>query len=452
MSLNTSLTTALSSLSAFTAAIENTSNNIANANTPGYTRKIAVLSEAAPTENGGGTGVVLQGYESIRDGMLQGQIQAQTQEQSKSNTELSAMQQVQPAFTTSAQDIGTQMSSLFSSVSALSTNPGSTASRQAFLAAANGVANAFHATSSAVKSQQVALNAQVSDTVTQINSLTQQIAALNPQIQSLQTSGKDASAAQDQQDQLILKLSGLTNVGITQADGSITVTTGNGTALVAGSHSSALQATLGPGGVEQVLDDNGEDITSSITGGTLGGAINTRDNVLAGLASKLDTLASQFGTAMNQANASGFDQNGQAGQRIFQLPTTSTDAAAQISVAISDPALIAASSDGSSGSNGNLARFSAIESTALPAGQKPTDTYASLVFTVGSVTANANANVNAASASLTQLNNQRNSTSGVSIDEESVNLISYQQAYSAAARVVSTIQTLFQVTLSMGTN
>jgi flagellar hook-associated protein 1 FlgK len=70
---------------------------------------------------------------------------------------------------------------------------------------------------------------------------------------------------------------------------------------------------------------------------------------------------------------------------------------------------------------------------------------------VGSLTSNANAESTATTASLLQLNDQLSAVSGVSIDEESANLITYQQAYEAAARVVSTIQELFTVTMTMGT-
>jgi len=120
-------------------------------------------------------------------------------------------------------------------------------------------------------------------------------------------------------------------------------------------------------------------------------------------------------------------------------------------MAVTDPTLIAASSDGTAGSNGNLANLSAVQTTALPSGQTPGSAYASLVYQVGSLTANANAESTATTSSLVQLNDQINSVSGVSIDEESANLITYQQAYEAAARVVSTVQSLFSVVMAMGT-
>jgi flagellar hook-associated protein 1 FlgK len=92
-----------------------------------------------------------------------------------------------------------------------------------------------------------------------------------------------------------------------------------------------------------------------------------------------------------------------------------------------------------------------VQTAALPAGQTPGDAYAGLVFQVGSLTSNATAESNATTASLLQLNDQLSSVSGVSIDEESTNLITFQTAYEAAARVVTTIQAMFAVTVAMGT-
>jgi flagellar hook-associated protein 1 FlgK len=200
-----------------------------------------------------------------------------------------------------------------------------------------------------------------------------------------------------------------------------------------------------------VLDSNGADVTSTLTSGDLGGTIQTRDTTIPGLLNQLDTLANQFGTAFNAAQATGYDQNGNAGQNFFTIPTTVTGSAGSISMAITNTSQIAASSDGTSGSNGNLANLSAVKTTTLASGQTPSNAYANLVYQVGSLTSNANAESTATAASLVQLNDQLNSVSGVSIDQESANLITYQTAYEAAARVISTIQALFSITMSMGT-
>jgi flagellar hook-associated protein 1 FlgK len=453
-SLGSSLSIAVQSLDAATGSLQATNNNIANANTPGYTRQVAVLQEATPINDGGisvGTGVALTGYRSVRDELVQNQIQQETQAQSGANAALATLQQIQPIFTTSTDDIGTQMSALFSSLSNLSTDPASSSARQGVLTAGQNLATAFNSASTTLGSQRLGLNNQVTQDVSQINQLTSQIAALAPQIAELTATGQDGGTLLDQQNQLVLQLSALTNVAVTKTNVGITLTTGNGTPLVVGNQSFAMQAVTGSDGMTHVLDHNGTDITSSLSSGDLGGTIQTRDQTIPGLLSQLDTLANQFATAMNTAQASGYDQNGNAGQDLFNIPNGVSGSAGEISMALTNPASIAASSDGTTGSNGNLAAFSAVQSTALPSGLTPENAYAQMVFQVGSLGANAQAESTATTGSLKQLKDQLSSVSGVSIDEESANLISYQQAYEAAARVVTTVQALFNITMSMGT-
>jgi len=343
------------------------------------------------------------------------------------------------------------MSALFSSISGLATDPAGTADGAAVLTAGQNLATAFNTASATLTSQQGGLNTQVTQDVSQINQLTRQIAALNPQIAEMDATGQNGGTVQDQQNQLVLSLSALTSVAVTQTNNGVTLTTGNGAALVVGSQSFTLQTTTGSNGMQQVLDQNGTNITASLTSGDLGGTVQMRDKTIPGLLSQLDTLANQFGTAMNAAQATGFDQSGKAGQNFFNISSTVAGSAGDISMALTNPSQIAASSDGTSGSNGNLANLSAVQTAALPSGQTPGNAYASLVYQVGSLTSNATAESSATTSSLLQLNDQLSSVSGVSIDEESANLITYQTAYEAAARVVSTVQSLFSVVLAMGT-
>jgi len=289
----------------------------------------------------------------------------------------------------------------------------------------------------------------VPQTVTQINSLTQQIAQLNTQLGQV-PAAEDGGTTQDQLDQLVQQLSGLTGISITQGTDGETITTGNGTPLVIGGQSFNLQTTTGTNGFQQVLDSNGNNITSSIEGGTLGGAIDIRDQVIPGFQSQLNTLATQFATAFNAAQAKGYDSNGNTGSNLFSVPSNTNDAAAGISVAITDPSQVAISSDGSAGSNGNVANLSAALTNTLPSGKTPAGAYASLVFQVGNATSNASTESTAIGQNLTQLTTQQGAVSAVDISEETTNLLRYQAAYEAATRIVSTIQVLNNAALNMG--
>jgi len=119
-----------------------------------------------------------------------------------------------------------------------------------------------------------------------------------------------------------------------------------------------------------------QDITSSLTGGSLAGLIQIRDQEISSIGTSLDQLASGLATALNTANAQGYDLNGNQGGNIFAPPPAGgVGAAAAMTVTMTDPALVAASSDGTSGSNGNLANLSAVANQAVANGQTPIDAY-----------------------------------------------------------------------------
>jgi flagellar hook-associated protein 1 len=450
-SLSSSMWIAAEALGADQGALDATSNNIANQNTPGYSREIPVLTEAAPTEEGNityGNGVVLQRLQSVRDQVLQIQISDQNQQQGSAQAQYSAMQQVQGLFSDPTTGIGADTTTFFNSISQLSTDPASIPDRQAVLTAAQTVASDFNSTEQNLDSIQSGLNQSVTQTVTQINTLTQQIAQLNVQVGQMQQLGQDPGTLGDQETRLIQQLSQLTTVNQTQTENGLTLTTGNGTPLVVGSQSFALQTTNGPSGMTDV-SSQGQDITSSLQGGQLGGTLQVRDTAIPGLLNQLDTLASQFATSINAAQASGYDLNGNAGQPIFS-DTPGAGAASNLTVTMTDPSLIAASSDGTQGSNGNVVNLLAVQTQALPSGETPVNAYANLVSQTGNLTAQANAEVTASTSSLNQLNDQLGSVSGVNLDEETTNLMNYQRAYEAAARVITTVDELTQSVLDMG--
>ncbi|HEX4322500.1 MAG TPA: flagellar hook-associated protein FlgK [Acidobacteriaceae bacterium] len=454
--LNTSLSIGLQALEVTQGALEAASNNIANANTPGYTREIPQFSEVGQTLQGEeivGGGVTLDSLQSVRDELLNLQIQQQTSQQASADTASSNLQQVQNYFASSSgQDISSELTAFSSSLAQLSATPTNSAARQSVLSSGQNLAHAFNSTASGLASAQSEADGQVTQTVSQINSLSSQIAQLNGQLAQLTQKGQDGGAIQDQRDQLVQQLSGLTGIAITQnQDGSgETITTGNGTPLVIGSQSFTLQTATGSNSLQKVLDSNGNDVTSTIQGGQLGGAIEVRDTTIPGFTSQLNTLATQFATAFNTAQTQGFDSSGNAGQNFFTLPANSSDAAAGISVALTDPSQIAASSDGSAGSNGNVANLTAALTGKLPSGETAAGAYANLVFQVGSAASDASTQLTAIGQNLQQLQNQQSSVSGVNVDEETTNLIRYQTAYSAAARIIDTIQQLNTITLNLG--
>jgi flagellar hook-associated protein 1 FlgK len=448
--LSSSLSIATEALGAQTAALEIASNNISNANTPGYSRQIVSLSSAASVENGTTVdeGVSYQGFTSVRDAVLGMAINAAGSDQGSLTAQNALLTQINSAFSGTTTGIGASLSTLFSDLSALSTNPTDPSARQTVLSNATALADAFHQGAAALSNASSAANQQVSSTVAQVNDLSQQIASLNGQIAAAEANGGDGGALTDQRDELTTQMSQLIGVSTTQTGGTPTLTTTGGSPLVIGNTSYQLQVTTAPDGTAHVLDAQGNDITDNLSGGTVGGAITARDTTIPALSQQLDALASQFATAMNNAQAAGYDLNGNPGAAMFTVPTTGS-AAAGITVALTSGSQIAASADGSAGSSGNVKTLLAVQSTNLPGGANPTDSYATLIANIGFAGSQVNSGLAATTSSLQQLTSQQDSESGVSIDEETSNLIRYQQAYSASARVISTINDIYTTLINM---
>lgn len=440
------------SLQAQQAGLEVTSNNIANVNTPGYTRQVALLAEVAPFGPNAslGGGVELQQIQSVRDSVLEIRINQETQIQSQLSSLTQQLNPVQTLFSTSGgAGLGSAIDSFFSSLQQLSTNPTSGAQRQSVITAAQTMAQTFQQVSSGIGQQETGADQEVVQAVGQVNTLLGQIASLNGQIAQAINSHQNDSALVDQRGNEINSLAGLVDFNTSDGgDGQVTLTTSQGSPLVVGAIASPLTTAATGSGVHDVFS-GGNDITASLTGGSLAGLIQARDVTLPGLTTQLDALASSISSSVNSQNALGFTPTGTAGGNLF-TPPPATGAAALISLATTDPNAIAASSDGTPGSNGNLLKLADLQTQGIVGGQTPDSAYAAIVSTIGSAISGANTQQQASQLVLTQLHNQRDSTSGVSMDEESINLNNFQSAYQAAAKVVTVVNQLTNLAINLG--
>jgi flagellar hook-associated protein 1 FlgK len=193
----------------------------------------------------------------------------------------------------------------------------------------------------------------------------------------------------------------------------------------------------------------GGDITSSITSGTLGGQIQVRDQEIPAILNKLNTLAYGLETAVNTQSKAGFDANGNAGVDFFTAPASVNGAASSIAVAITDPNLVAASSDGSVGSSGNVQALANLQNQNIVDGQTPANYYGGLIYKIGNDVSQANSEQTSVGLVQQQLADQQGAISGVSLNEEATNLILYQSAFQAAANVVTVVDDLLSTVIDM---
>jgi flagellar hook-associated protein 1 FlgK len=463
--ISTAFNIATSALDADQAALDVVSNNVANANTPGYTRQVASFEENDPIAISGqtyGDGVSVGPGVSQRDRVLEQEVQQQNQTASASAARLTALDQVQTIFnqtTTAAtgssgaaSGIGQDLTSFFDAVASLESDPSDDSLRQGVLSSATTLANDFQSASAQLTAQQASLDQQSGSVVSQINALTQSIAQLNQQIQSTSPQA-DAGTLEDQRQQDIQQLAQLVGIHQIQTENNgLTIVTSGGALLVSEGASYAL--STGPlNGSTHVYDSEGNDITTSLAsgGGQLGGLLTVRDQDIPQVLSALDTLAYDFGTQVNTVNEAGDDANGIAGAAVFTLPSTSTGASAAIAVALTSPSQIAAAGAGLGPSDDtNLLSLASLANQDIVDGATPTGYYSSFVSTLGTLVSDVSTQNTAQEASLTQLQAQVSSLSSVNLNEEAASLETFQQSYEAASRIFAVISEVITSALNLG--
>ena len=456
--ITTLIDTAQQALLADQEALNVTSNNVANQNTAGYTREVVNFTPVDTVTLSGSTfGSGVTANESPeRDLFLERQVQQQTQVQAQSGALESALQQIQNIFglsstnnSASSTPLSTAINSFFSALSSLASDPSGTATRQNVLSAANTLASAFNSSANQLAQVSSSLDQQVSGDVGQVNKLTATIASLNAQITS-QSPNSDAGALEDQRQLAITQLSQVVGLDqISTENNGITLTTSGGAVLVSGSQSFAL-STTGVGGVTHMVA-GGQDVTSNISGGDLGGVLQARDQKLPSYESSLDTLAYDIGTQVNLQNEQGLDGNGNPAGALFILPATPNGAAAQIEAQTTNPAAVAAAGTGEgSAGNTNASALTNLATATIAGGQTASGFLASFLGQIGSDTSGATTDNSAQQAALTQLTAQRDSLSGVSLDEEASKLTQYQRAYQAAAQVFNIANSVMASALNLG--
>lgn len=453
-SLFGSISIALSSMLAHQSAISVTANNVSNIDSPGYSRQRANLEEGIAVLVGNrmvGTGVTMDTVTSLRDRVLQLRIDAEKQQQGTLQAQVNSLSDIEVLFSSDAETLGDSINKFFNSLSELSADPSSIPLRQTVLMSAGNLANRFQNTATTLQQRQLSLDLDIQKGLDQVNQIAAELANLNREICSQGSTDEDQlGTLVDRRTQLLEDLSSIVGNQVTTTDDGLTITIANGTPLVVGSKSFSLTSSKLADGSIQIKSGN-DDITSFIIGGKLEGDLVVRQSTIPGILNQLDSLAVDIATTFNAVHRVGFDLNGDPGIDFFAAPPASgTGAAASFALNITDPSLLAASSDGSAGSNGNLNDLVAVRDQANSSGELPLDRYARIAFNIGSAISNAKAELNASELISQQLEDQRGAISGVSLDEEAADLVRFQRAYEAAARVLTVISDLTEISVNLG--
>ena len=450
-------------LNADQSALNIVANNVANANTPGYTRQTANFEENQPVTINGvsyGAGVTETGPTSVRDRVLEERLAQQQQAASASGSRLAALNTLQALFTpasgsssSTAGDIGSDLTGFFSSFSSFEANPGNNAYRQQVLSTAGTLAGDVSNAAASLNSQEAALDQEASGVTSQVNALTGAIGQLNQQIQSTSSSG-DAGTLEDRRQQDLSKLSQLIGINqVTTEHNGLSITTPSGQLLV--SEGSSFQLTSGMVGGVTHFFVGATDVTSQLAGGggALGGYLTARDQDIPNALAGLDQLAYSVSTQVNTLNNAGTDLAGDAGKagNIFSQPTLVAGSAVSMSVVMTDPNRIAAAGAGQgTGDNSNAVAMANLAEQSIVNGQTPTNFYSDFVTTLGSTVSRVETENTAQNASVTQLQSQWNAQSGVNLNDEASAMTTFERSYQAASQVFTMLDTLMASVLNFG--
>jgi len=455
------LNTALRGLVASQVMIDIAAHNTANANTPGYSRQRAGLVASDPFSYPAfnrsglpgqiGTGVSIATITRVRDAFLDLQLRSQVSTEGAWTTRREELAKVEAIFPEpDPSGLGNVMGRFWDAWQDLAADPTSAAARSAVLEGAATLAGRFNHDAAQLATLTEGIDYQVSQDVATINDLSARIAALNTQIQRVRISGDHANDLEDQRDALLDELSAIVPVSLqAETDGTVTVLIG-GIDLVSGDRVRQLATAVNPAGnTNPVWSDGGAVALGTARLGTL---VSVRDGQLASYRTRLDTLASTIANAINAIHATGFDANGVAGGAFFTY--TAGNAAATLAVAAplaADGRLLAAAGAAGQPGNGSIAGAIADlrQARLFGAGtQTAADAYAGLVGQVGSDTRQAIEMARNQTLVTNHLRKRRESMSGVSLDEEAVDMIRFQHAYQAAARVMSVVDQMLDTLIN----
>ncbi len=323
------LNTSVSGLLAFQQQLDTTSNNIANASTPGYSRESVNLVSVPGPYIGGvsiGNGVAATGVQRIFDQTVASQVVSATSAYNQLNSFSSQAAQVDNLLGSTTNGLSSQLQSLVTALQTVANAPTSSASRQAFISQAQQLVSNLQSDDSSLQNLDLQANTQLTSDASQVTSLAQSIAALNQQIMADTSQSRQApNSLLDQRNQLLNQLATLATVTTTQqADGSVNVYIGSGQTLVTGTTAASLSTVANP--YDPSEDDlalttaaGPTDVTRQISGGTLGGTLQFRSQMLEPARNSLGQIAVVLTSAVNAQNEAGLDQSGNPGQAVFAV-------------------------------------------------------------------------------------------------------------------------------------
>ncbi|MEG3087464.1 flagellar hook-associated protein FlgK [Sphingomonas sp. PB4P5] len=439
-----------SGVRAYQSALTTVSENIANAATTGYARRAVQLNELGATgsssmtqrNTGSGSGVLVSGIVRSADAFRAADVRAAGADLARSQTAIGSLGAIQSALT--GNQLSDRLTSFFNAAKAVAADPTATTPRQALLESATAVAQAFTGTGQQLDAVSAELDATAEEAASSLDGLGASLAKINDSLGRVQPGTSGAAQLADQRDQVLEQMSAISDVAVTtDAIGRATVRLGGsaGPVFVAGGEAGHVSyARNAEGAVSFAVERAGTSSTLTPGGGVLAGIADGAQRVATARA-QLNTIATAFVDGVNAVQAGGETLDGTAGAAMFASGATPSD----VTMVLSDPrGLAAAAPGGGTRDNSNLAKLETLRTT----GRAEANVTA-LVTTNASALSAKQAVVNAQSAIRDNAVTALDSATGVNLDSEAVDLLRFQQAYQASARIIQVARETMQSILDI---
>lgn len=441
---------ALSGVRAAQVAIATTGQNIANVNTPGFSRLNTVSqSLSGPGGLNVGGGVEISSIRRMASDFQNQQLWRATTEQNYFSARQDYLTAMEALMSGEGSSISIGLDQFFAALSEASATPNSIALRQQVVAEAGNLAQRFNGLSSNLNAQVLALQEQRTAMTAEINGLTDNIAKLNKKIVETEAVKGDTTALRDHRDTLVGDLAKFASIRVNETpDGGLNISLSNGQPLVSGISAGQLEISVLMNGEQEIsLSFLGTTfpLKQDNFGGAFGGLYDTEYNQLRPTMHSLHEMADQFASAINSTLVTGFDLAGNPGTALLSYDPLSTTRLLQVNN-LTPEQLAFSSAAGETGNNEVLLNLLSIKNQNISVNGSSVslnDAYTGLLGKVASDSRQNQADLKSTTTVTQQAQAQRDSVSAVSLDEEAVNLMTYQQAYQANMKVIATANQLF---------
>jgi flagellar hook-associated protein 1 FlgK len=471
-SISSVLQQAKSALAANQVAMATTAKNVSNVNTEGYSRQRVELVTGTPEELGKirvGGGVDVGNVSRSTNEFVQNRLIEENSTLGKYQGLTDIYAQLEVVFHEDGEgSVTNAVSQFFNNLRTLSTQPDSVPVRTAVREAANSLSHRFNSMSNSIDQVVGDVDARIQGSVSEVNRLSEKIAHLNAQIVSYEVKGGGVTAndERDQRDMAILELSKLIDVKTTQLEnGGINVSSTNLGPLVMGPDRMELAAARAPAGpnpnamrVFMVSPYNTvppKDVSAKFETGQLGGLLTLRDQVIPEMREKVDSLAFNMANAINDIHESAYTGNGKQGVSFFERPATLNGAAEslRLSEAVEKDVgnIATAQVANAAGDNRAILRMTGLETEKyFDGGQRSfNDVAASIVGSLGAQVRSANDNLETQRGVVEQLDVVKKSASSVSLDEEAMNMLKFQKAFDANAKMIQVADQMMDTIINL---